>query len=105
MSIGVGTVDETVAEASDLVPTLANAAIRAAECFQAAGDGKQAVEYAERAVKASPRRKEPRLLVAALLEGQGNAAGALAPLEIAATLDKSDGQIKKAIKRLSKGAK
>ncbi len=101
----VGLAARLYAEASDLIPTMTKHAMRAAECFAAASDRAKAMEYAERAVKASPRRKEARKVIAALLEAKGDVAGAISHLEIAASLDKGDGEVKKALKRLAKKAK
>lgn len=89
------------AEASNLLPASSSLALKAAELFGAVANLEQANRMIRRALKASPRRKEVRLLAAELAEKAGQLEAAISHLEVAATLDRADGRVKKSLKRLS----
>lgn len=93
------------AQASDATPTNATHALRAAREFTGINELEQAWVYAERALAASPKRADVRVVVAEVLEKRGDKSGAIANYEAALALDPKDPGATKALKRLNKGAR
>ncbi|MFC1609355.1 DnaJ domain-containing protein [Myxococcota bacterium] len=88
--------------AFEMAPNKAEYAMRAAEQLLAADDIERAQHYAAQAVESAPKRKEARVLVAAVMEAAGDRRTAIEQLRVAETLDPTDAHVKKALKRLAK---
>lgn len=91
---------EAFAKASDLAPRMASHALRAAQAYLDCANHEKALHFARRAVKVSPRRFEARLLAAKIHVARQEKNAAIAELEIAVTLDRSDTRAKKMLKGL-----
>jgi tetratricopeptide (TPR) repeat protein len=89
-------------EAADLMPTMGSYAFQASQAYLAAGDIANAAEYADRAVAASPNRKEFRLAAAAAFQGIGEMEVAREHLQVVAALDEEDDRAKDLLRKLNR---
>ena len=92
-------------EAADLMPTMGSYAFQASQAYMAAGDIENAAEYADRAVAASPNRKEFRLAAAAAFHGIGEIEVAREHLQVVASLDEEDDRAKELLRKLNRSTR
>ncbi len=93
---------QVYASAAEILPQMASHSLNAGECYFECGRYDTALKFAKLAIKASPRRKEARVLAAQIYLKTSKKDAAIAELEIALSLDKTDGRVNKLLKKLLK---
>jgi curved DNA-binding protein CbpA len=88
--------------AFEMTPNKSEYAVKAAELFLRLNDFDQALQLANQAVEAAPRRSPPRVVLAKVLEARGDRRAAVEHLRVADSLDPDDAHVKENLRRLAR---
>jgi tetratricopeptide (TPR) repeat protein len=88
--------------AFEMTPNKSEYAVKAAELLLQLNDLDQALQLANQAVEAAPRRAQPRLILAMVLEATGDRRAAVEHLRAAESLDPDDAHVKTNLRRLAR---